>query len=245
MNRVIVLAGGKGSRMNISLPKALVEVAGRIMIDRVIDATRSICAKPIVVIGHQGEEIKHHLGESVEYVWQKKQLGTGHAIESAKDLKDWEFCDNIVVVPGDHPLVSKKTIKNLIEKRNYTDSSIVLATVSVPNFEGEYSSFYNCGRIIRNQNGGVDSIVELKDANEKERRIKEVNVSFYCFKSDWLWLNISELGNMNASKEYYITDLIELAREGNDLVTAIKLDDFKEGLGVNTLEQKEFIDSLL
>lgn len=245
MNTVVILAGGKGSRMNILLPKTLVKIAGSAMIERIVRATKKVCEKPLVVIGYQGEKVKNYLGDACEYIRQERQLGTGHAIGCVKKYCNGRSYDNIVVIPGDHPLVSEETLTDLINKRESSTATVVVATVVVPNFEGEYASFYNCGRILRDKYNKVKAIVELKDANKDEREIKEVNVSFYCFKADWLWLNVDDLENKNVSKEYYITDLVQLARENNNAIATITLNDFKEGLGVNTQEQRRVIDSFI
>ncbi len=245
-NCAIILAGGKGSRMNANLPKALVEVVGKPMIERVSEAVRAVCGEIVVVIGHEGDKVRDFLGNKVEYAWQKEQLGTGHAVGCVRGANNWNDFDSIVVVPTDHPLISSNTIKSLIEKRESSGAEIVLATILVPCFEGDYKkNFYSFGRIVRNQRGEVNSIIEAKDATKEEIKIKELNAGFYCFKPTWLWSHIDKLKNLNAQKEYYLTDLVKIAKEEGASILAFSPENPKEGLGVNTKEQKEFVEKQL
>jgi bifunctional UDP-N-acetylglucosamine pyrophosphorylase/glucosamine-1-phosphate N-acetyltransferase len=111
----------------------------------------------------------------------------------------------------------------------------------VPHFSDEFEGFFNCGRIIRNELGEIDAIVELKDAHEQHKKVRELNVSYYCFDAKWLWKNIDQLGNDNNAKEFYLTDLIHMAKEQGKTIHSIVIEDPKEGLGINTEKQLEVV----
>ena len=124
-------------------------------------------------------------------------------------------------------------------------AAVTIASVVVPNFSDDFACFYNCGRIIRDDQGSVVDIVELKDTTEDQKNIRELNVSYYCFDADWLWKNIDQLKNTNASKEYYLTDMIKIARQQERKVGSYIIEDPAEGMGVNTPEQLELVKKFL
>lgn len=235
--RVVILAAGKGKRMGMDIPKALVPISGRPMIDYLVDSVvaSGVDSRPIVVIGHGGEVIKEHLGERCEYALQREQLGTGHALQSA--LLQLSEASYVIVLYGDHALISPETIKKLTETCAASDSPVTLMVIKAPDFEGWRVVFFDYGRIIRNARGEVERIIERKDASEEELKIKEVNPGYYCFRLDWLKDNIGKLENNNAQGEFYLTDLIGLAMSQGVPVKTIEVDNPLEGLGVNTVEQ--------
>ena len=238
--KIIILAGGKGTRMDADIPKVLVEVAKEPMIEHLL---RVINDQPIVVVGFQSEKVKDQLGDRVEYVFQKEQLGTGHAVACAQEqLKEFE--GPIVVLYGDHPLVSKETIEKLFNLYHEKKANVSMLTTELNDFDDWREGFHSFGRIIRDANNDIAAIRELKDSSEEEKKIKEVNPGYYCFDSQWLWENIKKLKNENKQKEYYLTDLVELSVAQNDFIPSFQVAP-KECLGVNTKEQIKLIEKFL
>jgi bifunctional UDP-N-acetylglucosamine pyrophosphorylase / glucosamine-1-phosphate N-acetyltransferase len=237
--KIIILAGGKGTRMDADIPKVLVEVSEEPMIEHLL---RVIEDKPMVVVGFQSEKVKDQLGDRVEYVLQKEQLGTGHAVACAQNqLRSFE--GPIVVLYGDHPLVSKGTIDKLFKLYHESKANVSMLTTELSDFDDWREGFHSFGRIIREGNNIV-AIREMKDSSEEEKNIKEVNPGYYCFDSQWLWENIDKLRNENNQNEYYLTDLVELAVAQNDFIPSFKV-EAKECLGVNTKEQLKLIEKFL
>ncbi len=243
MIQVIILAAGKGTRMKSDMPKVLHPVKGVPIVKRLIGNIASVCPRPTLIVGHKAEDVMKELGNGYDYVVQKEQLGTGHAIKSAKDsLKDKKHIQSIIVLPGDHPLVTAETLTKLVKTQADMNAAVILATTVVPNFEGEYSVFQNYGRIIRGADGLVDRIVEYKDATEEERASKEVNLSYYCFDAQWLWSNIDLLKDNNVAKEFYLTDMIKIANDQGKNVAAFPIRTIIETYGINTPEQLKMVE---
>ncbi len=238
MVQVIILAGGKGTRMKSTQSKVLTPVRGVSMIERVLRAVTPICNRPGVIIGFGGEEVRKVVGDKVEYILQTEQLGTGHAVLQAREKFDRPDISEIVVLYGDHPLISEETVRSLIAAHASKPGTVItMATIRVPDFAGPWVIFERFGRILRNPQGEVCGIREWKDATEKEREIHEVNPGYYCFNAQWLWENIDSLKNENASYEYYLTDLVSLAVRDGKSIEAMFVKDPHEGMGVNTQEE--------
>lgn len=242
MHQLIILAGGKGTRMESEMPKVLHKVKGVPIIKRLLQNVENIFAQPAIIVGYKGDEVISALGDKYMYIRQPEQLGTGHAIWCAKEVLAPKNYKNIVVMPGDHPLISAGTLKRLIDLRIQEKAKISLAVVSVPHFEGDFGSFYHYGRIVRDENGEVKGIVEFKDADEKQKMIKEVNTSYYCFDADWLWENIEKLKNKNASQEYYLTDMVKIAFEQGERIVSFVIENAHEGFGINDKRQLEIVE---
>jgi bifunctional UDP-N-acetylglucosamine pyrophosphorylase/glucosamine-1-phosphate N-acetyltransferase len=237
MNQIVILAGGKGTRMQSDKPKVLHKVNGVPIIKRLLQNVETLFAKPAIIIGYKGDEVVSLLGERYHYIRQPEQLGTGHAIWCAKEALAPKNYKNIIVMPGDHPLISSETLKKLLDLRTKEQTKISLAVVSVPHFEGNFAGFYHYGRIICKDNGEIKGIVEFKDATEEQRKIKEVNPSYYCFDATWLWENIEKLNNQNAAQEYYLTDMVKIAFEQGEKIASFVIQNAYEGLGVNDKQQ--------
>jgi bifunctional UDP-N-acetylglucosamine pyrophosphorylase/glucosamine-1-phosphate N-acetyltransferase len=240
--KVIILAAGKGTRMHGETAKVLVSVNGQPMIEYALAAVKNIC-KPVVIIGYQGDLVAQQLGDRAEIVWQVEQLGTGHAVSCAKEILN-KFNGAILILYGDHPLVTENTIEKLFELHEKKDATISLMTTVVPNFSDWREGFNGFGRILRDKQGEILGIRELKDCTAIEKEIFEVNPGYYCFESQWLWKNIDKIQNKNNQKEYYLTDLIELAVQEKERIFSLKI-DAKECLGINTEEQRAFVESIL
>ncbi|MDG6881019.1 Bifunctional protein GlmU [Phocoenobacter uteri] len=220
---VVILAAGKGTRMYSDLPKVLHKVAGKPMVKHVIDTAKSLEADNIhLIYGHGGELMQQVLkDEPVNWVLQTEQLGTGHAMQQAAPFFNDD--ENIVMLYGDAPLITKETLQKLIAQK--PQNGIALLTVELDNPTGY-------GRILRDQ-GSVVGIVEQKDATPEQLAIKEVNtgVMVASGKSFKQWLG--RLDNNNAQQEYYITDVIAFANQDGFKVQAVQADEFMEVEGAN------------
>ncbi|MBU0612258.1 NTP transferase domain-containing protein [Patescibacteria group bacterium] len=238
--KIVILAAGKGTRMESDLPKVLAPLKGKNMIRHVIESVQKASnEKPIAIIGHKAELVQSDLGDLCFYVLQKEQLGTGHAVSCAKG--DCEGAEDIVVLSGDQPFIKAETIKNLIEKHLETGAKITLATTIPLDFSDWKKAFLVYGRILR-ENGKIIGIREFKNATDKEKEIKEVNTGCYMFNADWLWKNLDKIENKNAQGEYYLTDLFHIAFENGDKIESIEIEPH-EALGANTKEDLEVLEN--
>lgn len=226
------MAAGKSTRMKSATPKVLHPVAGRPIIDSIIQAAREGCgvADTIAIVGHAADRVREHLTNrwqgSVRYAVQEPQHGTGHAImQAAPLLKDFE--GDVLTLAGDTPLVSAEVLRLLLEHHRATGATATALT-AVMEDPGAY------GRMLRAEHGGVTGIVEARDATEEQLAIREINTSIYVFRARPLFRALSELRPENAQGEYYLTDVIALlAREG-EKVEAVVSPDPAVVMGVNT-----------
>ncbi len=208
---VVILAAGKGTRMKSSLPKVLHPVAHKPMVQHVIDAASSLSSQNIsLVYGHGGDQLQEKLNHNtVNWVLQDKQLGTGHAVKVANNHMPDN--DTVLILYGDVPLIQTSTLERLLAVK--PEQGIALLTVSLPNPTGY-------GRIIRD-NGKVVGIVEQKDASPEQLTIQEVNTGIMAVNGDLLKGWLENLSSDNAQGEYYLTDVIAMAHEaGFDINTA-------------------------
>jgi bifunctional UDP-N-acetylglucosamine pyrophosphorylase/glucosamine-1-phosphate N-acetyltransferase len=224
----VILAAGKGTRMRSELAKVLHRAGGRPMLEHVIRACKPLKpAQVLTVVGHQAEEVDRVaevLGSDV--VLQKPQRGTGHALQMAR-RKIRRGAKYVVVMPGDAPLLRTETLKALIDahKRGEAAATILSAVLEDPT---------DYGRVIRDEAGRVERVVEEKAATPEQRAIKEVNSSIYCFTLNKLWPSLNELKPNNAHHELYLTDVIGYLRAKNERVLAVVAEDSQEILGCNT-----------
>lgn len=243
--QIVILAAGYGKRMNQKdLPKVLVPFKGKAIIKHLLEAVEEsqVCPKPLIVVGQKAEVVKEALGDKYLYAFQEQQLGTGHAVASTQSVIE-DLASDVMVLYGDHPLVSADMIKNLHDAHKDSDGVLTMAVVKTSDFNGWHQSFYDYGRIVRDKKGEVKFIIEKKDSTPEQLEIKEVNPGYYCFKADWLWENISKLKNKNAQQEYYLTDLIEIAVSQGHKIKTVEIDP-KEALGVNTAEQLDLVSNI-
>lgn len=225
---VVILAAGQGSRMKSALPKVLHPVAGKPMLHHVIETAKQLGAAKIhTVIGHGAEQVRASLqDEAVNWVMQTEQLGTGHAVAQA--LPDLPDDARVLVLYGDVPLTSQDTLQTMVAGLN--ESNLALLTVTMDNPQGY-------GRIVRNDQGQVQAIVEQKDANTEQQAINEVNTGILAVSAKHLKNWLPTLSNRNAQGEYYLTDIIAMSVENNLSVTVSQPATAFEVQGVNNRVQ--------
>jgi len=239
MTRLVILAAGKGTRMNSELPKVLVALHGRPMIRYLMDSVKAagVDARPVIVVSPDNREvISRTLADyPAAYVVQAEQLGTGNAVACARQLINQESpqAESIVVLYGDHPFLRVESIRRLAAMRPAT---IAMMTTRVPDFSGWYRNFYHWGRIIRGASGAVEAIREFKDSDEAEKLITEVNPAFMCFNKSWLFENLDRLRADNQQREYYLTDLVQFAFSAGYNIDTLPIEPH-EAMGVNSLEE--------
>lgn len=222
----VVLAAGQGTRMKSKLYKVLHPVMGRPMVQHVMDQLQTLKLDEIVtIVGHGAEKVKQELGDVTRFVLQSEQLGTGHAVQQAEDLLKNKAGVTLVVC-GDTPLLTGETLEALFNYHEREQAKVTVLTTSVSEPTGY-------GRIIRDEHGAVEKIVEQKDANEQERKVKEINAGTYCFDNRFLFDALSHVSNDNAQGEYYLPDVIEIAQKQGETVAAFNTPDADEILGVN------------
>jgi bifunctional UDP-N-acetylglucosamine pyrophosphorylase/glucosamine-1-phosphate N-acetyltransferase len=227
----IVLAAGKGTRMKARRTKVLHEVCGRPLAYYPVKRALEAAADPVVVVvGHQSDDVQvaltaHLPGAPLRFVIQKEQLGTAHAVLSARTALRG-FDGPVLILSGDAPLLTADTLRTVIEKRGR--AALAFATMTLENPTGY-------GRVVHAPHGGPALVVEEKDATPEERTIKEVNAGLYCADAAFLWKTLSRVGAKNVQREFYLTDLVALAAEGPGAVAA-RVPPF-EAAGVNDQEE--------
>lgn len=230
--KAVILAAGKGTRMKSELPKVLHKIYDRCAIDYVCDACEGASVTDInIIVGHKAEKVIEHAkkrNSKINFCYQENQLGTGHAVMQAKDnIAD---DDLVVVINGDQPLISSQTISSMIslcEQGNY--GGVVLS--------GIVDNPGSLGRVIRDNKGNLDRIVERKDCNEDEEKVKEVNIGVYCFKGKLLKDSFDKLDDNNAQNEYYITDIPVHIKNAGFNFGVCTIADMSEFQGINCREE--------
>ena len=239
----IVLAAGKGTRMNSDLPKVLCPVVGRPMIHFVLDALEKAGIKrQIVVVGYQADLVRQSLASraqtnpesQIEFVEQTEQLGTGHAVQMCRQSLENQTGPTIVVA-GDSPLIQADSMKKLLKHLDAESPSLLLGTLKKDDPKG-------LGRIVRGPEGDFLGIVEHKDATEEQLQICEVNMSTYLFQTQDLLDSLGQLSNDNAQGEYYLTDCATLLREAGKRVEALPVLQPCESLSINNPDELQMVD---
>lgn len=228
----IVLAAGKGTRMKSERAKVTFPIAGKAMVQRVVDTALALNAERIsVVVGWKKETVISCLDEDdrLVFVEQTEQLGTGHAVMMAeKSLTD--FQGDVLILCGDVPLLSAETVRKLHDEHKATGAAATVLT-AVLDDAGKY------GRMLRDERGNICGIVEYKDANEEQRKIGEFNTGIYCFDKARLFDALSRISNDNEQHEYYLTDTLSILYHAGEKVSNVILEDLMEVSGVNSQEQ--------
>ncbi len=222
----LILAAGKGTRMYSELPKVLHPVWDRPMLGHVLDTLASLGIKnPCVVVGYQAPDVRSFLGKSARTVLQNPQKGTGHAVMVAE--KALGGSDEILIWPGDMPLLKKATLQSFFQEHRKSKKSVSVLTCRQANPFGY-------GRIVRDSYGEFVAIREELDASESERKINEVNTGIYLFSKESLFSALKEVQPHNQKGEYYLTDTIEILRANGQGVQACCLASSEEAIGVNS-----------
>ena len=234
----VILAAGKGTRMRSARPKVLHEVCGITLLECVIAAVQNAeISQIIVVVGDKKEEVKDSLkGVSVEIVEQQEQLGTAHAVLSARHLLAG-LADVVVVLNGDAPLVKPQTLKRLIAVNAEADADVSLLTAFLGRPEGY-------GRILRDARGRIKEIIEESEASAEELQIKEVNVGMYVFKVKSLLEALSEITPRNKKGEFYLTDIISIFYRKGKRIEGLESINTTEVLGINTQRELAAVNQI-
>ena len=239
----IILAAGKGTRMESDLPKVCHPVGDRPMVCAVVDACFDAgCSRVVVVVGYKQELVREALasyGDKVEYAVQHEQLGTGHAVVSAVDAYplDMRADTDVFVLCGDGPLIRTSTLHTMLDKHQSAGADGTLATSVIDDPDGY-------GRIVRKGDGGFERIIEQKNASKDELKINEVNPSYYCMNAHAMFEALKGLKRNDLTGEYYITDVFEhLLNDGKrvEVISAVPAEDI---LSINTLEHLAQVDAI-
>ncbi len=237
----IILAAGQGNRMGADLPKVLHHVAGRPMICWVIEACRDAGVSRIVVVtGYRGQDVRNTLAEydNCQFVEQPEQLGTGHAALMAEPVFADHPPTDVFVLAGDAPLIRATTLTHLLEEHRSHNAHATLATAVLDNPVGY-------GHIMRDPQGRFQGIIEHKDATDEQKKIREINPSYYCFHTETLFDALHSVRNDNAQAEYYLTDVPGQLQKDGHPVTVVDAVPPEDVLGVNTLEQLKQVDRVM
>ena len=232
----IIMAAGKGTRMQSELPKVIHLAHGKPMVVRIMEALNALDVEEnILILGHKREKVLEVLGD-VSYVVQEEQLGTGHAVKQAQE-KIKNFDGDVLIVNGDIPLIRKETLKNFYEiyKKENADGIVLTAIFENP---------FSYGRVFKNGDQ-VLKIVEEKEANEEQKKIKEVNAGVYIFKAQDLVRALNQINNNNEKGEYYLTDVVEILSKENKKVISYSLKDAMEIQGVNSKVELALVSRVL
>jgi len=225
----VILAAGQGTRLKSKLPKVLHRLGGRPLVEYPLAAAQAVTqTPPVLVIGHGADEVRAALGDTVRYVTQEQQLGTGHAVLQAEAALKGQS-DVVLVIYADMPLLQAETLRALVDMQARNSGPLTLLTVISP----RPSDF---GRIVRDETGQVQAIVEVAQATPEQLRITELNPGAYCFNADWLWRTLPRLP-LSPKGEYYLTDMVGLAVAEGGNVATVTLEEEIETLGINTRAQ--------
>jgi bifunctional UDP-N-acetylglucosamine pyrophosphorylase/glucosamine-1-phosphate N-acetyltransferase len=237
----IILAAGKGTRMNSDLPKVVHPVADKPMVWWVAEACRRAgVSRCVVVVGYRAGDVKRALADRDDcvFVEQTEQLGTGHAARMAAPLFVNDSSADVFVLAGDGPLIRDATLTRLLQAHRENGAAATLATAVLDDPSGY-------GRVVRHADGSFRQIVEQKDATPAQLAVREVNPSYYCFRSDLLFAALAEVKNTNSQREYYLTDVPALLQAQGHRVSVVDAVPAEDVLSINTPEQLAEVDRIL
>ena len=225
----VILAAGQGTRMKSKLPKGLHRLAGKPMLEYLVEAAALVTgAAPVLVVGHGAEQIRAAFGEKAGYVTQAEQKGTGHAVRQAEAALKGK-CEHVLVINGDLPLLEAGSLQAVVAAQLQNPGPLTLLSV----LSDRITDF---GRVVRGPDGAVHSVIEEAQLGPEHRRISEFNVGAYCFRAAWLWEALARLP-LSPKHEYYLTDTIHLAVSDGLRVEAVTIDDDRQALGINNRVQ--------
>lgn len=226
----IILAAGAGTRMKSKKPKVAHELLGKPLVRWVVDSTYAAGVETVIsVVGHEREQVIPLVDKDTEIVVQEQLVGTADAVNSCREYFS-DYDGSILVLSGDSPLITPETINALVSKREKEQAAVVVLTMNLANPFGY-------GRILRNDEGVVEKIVEQKDCTPEEAAITECNSGFYCFDAKSLYEALAQVDNENAQGEYYLTDVLEICQKAGKPVLALQTSHPEECLGINSRGQ--------
>ena len=239
--KAVILAAGKGTRMKSDLPKVLFPVCGKPIVERVLEALEAAGVEEfVVVVGYRGDLVRETIKPrpGLRFAEQKELLGTGHAVMSCREELEG-FDGPVFVIAGDSPMLQGDTVARLFDEYEKSGgASCVMGTVIKENPFG-------MGRILRDEKGDFIGIVEEKDATDEQRKITEINMSYYIFNTPDLLASLGSLRADNAQKEYYITDVPRVLLENGKRILALPVLKDVERLGVNTLDDLKAVEDAI
>jgi bifunctional UDP-N-acetylglucosamine pyrophosphorylase/glucosamine-1-phosphate N-acetyltransferase len=234
--RVLILAAGKSTRMKSKYPKVLHRVGGRTLIEHVVGAVRELSPDIAVVVGHSADRVKAAISD-VTFIDQEEQLGTGHAVLTARPHFSG-YAGDVLVMPGDAPLVRTEALAEFVRFHREGGFRACILTAEIEDPSGY-------GRIVRGNDSAVDSIVEHRDATPEVRKIREINSGIYVFNAPALFESLTKIRNTNAQREYYLTDVIGILVGQKQKVGASKIMSPEEVLGINTRQELAAVDRVM
>jgi UDP-N-acetylglucosamine diphosphorylase/glucosamine-1-phosphate N-acetyltransferase len=236
---VVVLAAGKGTRMKSPLAKVLQPLKNQPLLYYVLESLVPLNPDfSVLVVGFQSRTVKKSFSDrGLIFVEQKEQLGTGHAAQQAKSAL-LDFSGDVLVVCGDMPLIKPQTLIDLVNRHREKKSACTVLTLK----SSEKKDF---GLVIRDEQGSVSKIVEFKDASEDEKKVDEFNSGVYCFDKHLFFKVLSENGNNNIQKEYYLTDTIQYIVSSGFVIETEQIKDTTQLLGINTQEDLCLAEKIL
>lgn len=240
---ILILAAGLGTRMRSNLAKVLHRLDGRELINHVCETAATLGPRKFyVVVGHQAEDVKRAVlsefdESSAAFVLQEQQLGTGDAVNAARELLESQD-STLLVLSGDVPMITSETLAGLIAAHNEKSAACTVLTVKLNDPSGY-------GRVIRDAEGNFARIVEQKDATDDQRRVSEINSGIYCFDTRKLFAALTRVGNSNAQGEYYLTDVPQILKDGGETVSIFECRDPREVEGVNDRRQLAGMEKII
>jgi bifunctional UDP-N-acetylglucosamine pyrophosphorylase/glucosamine-1-phosphate N-acetyltransferase len=236
---VLILAAGLGTRMKSRKAKVLHQAGGKTLLGHVAEAARALTPVEniFIVVGHQADEVRKTAPEGAGIIEQREQLGTGHAVLSGREVLEGRP-GKLLILYGDCPLLRSTTLQHLVDMVELYSAAGVLMSARMEDPTGY-------GRVLRNSQGHVTSVVEQKAANPAQLAIREANMGIYCYRSELFWKYIGQIGTDNPAKEYYLTDMVEILYRFGHFVHAMTIDDPREALGINTRVELADADRLI
>ena len=228
---VVILAAGLGKRMKSSLPKVMHPLNGKPLFLHVLTTARRLKPDRVaIIIGHGAEKVRQtYRDDDVRWVFQEQQLGTGHAVLCAKDSFG-DFAGDILILSGDVPLISERTLSAMIHWHRQHNASLTLLTALLKEPRGY-------GRILRHADGDIAGIVEEQDATNAQQQIEEINAGIYIVSAPFLFSALEKVKNDNEQGEYYLPDIAAIALQQGERVATVKAEDAREVMGINTREE--------
>jgi UDP-N-acetylglucosamine diphosphorylase/glucosamine-1-phosphate N-acetyltransferase len=237
---VIILGAGLGTRMKSDKAKVLHEILQRPMVLYVIETARRVAGNNVIlVIGHQAEKVRRAVSKEADIIFalQTEQLGTGHAVLCALPYIPSRVGE-VIILCGDVPLLTDNTLMRLFEDHVNAGRDVSLLAVEIENPKGY-------GRLLINENRELTGIVEESDATEEQKKVKLINTGIYCIKKEFLFDSIKKIKSDNAKGEFYLTDIVEIGYRNNKVMGVLVGDDWKETVGVNTVQELQTAESIM